>query len=288
VVIRPAAGADARSIAPILNAFVSTTTIEWTETPQAEDRILEWLEEHDTVLVVEDQGEVVGVAASGWFRDIVRRPGYRFTVENTIHVREDRWRSGVGRKLMGALIDAARASGKHTMVAAIDGANEASIRFHERLGFVEVARMPELGAKLGRWQDLVLLQLRLDDRSAPGTAERLLVVRPTRFDRRVDELLSRSRETDQARCSCAASVMGTPPFGREGGHAGRPGRRTIELPGDSLCSANGQNLELEGGQGRANTFAVAAAERHEAVWNWFSGGPPLGPEPVGVSPDHST
>lgn len=68
---------------------------------------------------------------------------------------------------MSALIDEARASGKHTMVAAVDGGNEASIRLHERLGFVEVGRMPELGAKFGRWQDLVLLQLRLDDRSAP-------------------------------------------------------------------------------------------------------------------------
>jgi phosphinothricin acetyltransferase len=54
------------------------------------------------------------------------------------------------------------------MVAVMDGENAASIRFHERLGFVEVARMPELGAKFGRWLDLVLLQLRLDDRTAPS------------------------------------------------------------------------------------------------------------------------
>jgi phosphinothricin acetyltransferase len=117
--------------------------------------------------VAEERGEVVGVAAFGAFRDIVKRPGYRFTVENSIHVREDRWRSGIGRDLMHALIDEARRSGKHTMIAAIDAANEASIRFHERLGFEEVARMPELGAKFGRWLDLVLLQLRLDDRTAP-------------------------------------------------------------------------------------------------------------------------
>jgi phosphinothricin acetyltransferase len=97
----------------------------------------------------------------------VKRPGYRFTVENTIHVRQDRWDSGIGTDLMHALLDEARQSGKHSMVAAIDGANEASIRFHERLGFVEVARMPEIGAKFGRWLDLILLELRLDDRSAP-------------------------------------------------------------------------------------------------------------------------
>ncbi|HXQ61720.1 MAG TPA: GNAT family N-acetyltransferase, partial [Acidimicrobiales bacterium] len=155
------------AIASLLNAHLATTTIEWTDTPQTEDGIPEWLDEHETVLVAEEGGEVVGVAAFGWFRDVVKRPGYRFTVENTIHVREDRWGSGVGRDLMQALVDQARASGKHTMVAAVDGANEGSIRFHERLGFVEVARMPEVGAKFGRWLDLVLLQLRLDDRSAP-------------------------------------------------------------------------------------------------------------------------
>ena len=165
--IRPAAAADAVAIASILNALLPTTTIEWTETPHSVAGVLAWLDEHDTVLVAEDGGAVVGVAAYGPFRDIVKRPGYRFTVENSVHVRADRWGTGTGRALMVALVEAARASGKHVMVAAIDGENEASIRFHERLGFVEVGRMPEIGAKFGRWLDLVLLQLHLDDRSAP-------------------------------------------------------------------------------------------------------------------------
>lgn len=167
MIVRPATAADADSIATILNALRSTTTIEWTDTPHTAEGVLEWLDQHETVLVAEDRGDVVGVAAFGPFRDIVKRPGYRFTVENSVHVRQDRWGSGVGRDLMEALIDDARRRGKHTMVAAIDGENGASIRFHERLGFVEVGRMPEIGAKFGRWLDLVLLQLRLDDLRAP-------------------------------------------------------------------------------------------------------------------------
>jgi L-amino acid N-acyltransferase YncA len=167
VIVRPASAKDAVAIASLLNAHLATTTIEWTDIPQSADSILEWLDEHETVLVADERGEVVGVAAFGWFRDVVKRPGYRFTVENTVHVREDRWGSGVSRDLMRALVDRARESGKHTMVAAIDGTNEASIRFHKRLGFVEVARIPEIGAKFDRWLDLVLLQLRLDDRTAP-------------------------------------------------------------------------------------------------------------------------
>jgi len=167
VILRPATAADAVSIATILNALLATTTIEWTDSPHTPESLRDWLDQHETVLVAEERGDVVGVAAFGPFRDIVRRPGYWFTVESTIHVQEDRWGSGVGRDLMGALIDEARQRGKHTVVAAIDGANEASIRFHQRLGFVEVGRMPEIGTKFGRWCDLVLLQLRLDDRPAP-------------------------------------------------------------------------------------------------------------------------
>jgi L-amino acid N-acyltransferase len=168
VIIRAATEQDGPAIAALLNAHLATTTIEWTEQPQTASSIRQWLEEHETVLVADDQGAVLGVAAFGWFRDVSKRPGYRFTVEHTIHVRQDHWRSGVGRDLLGALIADARRSGKHTMVAAIDSTNEASIRFHERFGFVEVARMPQVGTKFGRWLDLVLLQLRLDERPDPG------------------------------------------------------------------------------------------------------------------------
>lgn len=167
MLVRPATDADVAAIASLLNARLDRTSVVWTDTPHTADDILRWLDDHETVLVAEDRDDVVGFAAFGWFRDAVSRPGYRFTVENTIHVREDQWGRGVGRDLMHALIGEARASGKHVMVAAVDGANEASMRFHERLGFEEVARMAEVGAKFGRWQDLVLLQLRLDERPAP-------------------------------------------------------------------------------------------------------------------------
>jgi L-amino acid N-acyltransferase YncA len=169
VLIRAATEADAVEIASILNALLATTTIEWTNTPRTTRDVLEWLGAHEVVLVGEDRGEIVGVAAFGWFRDVTKWPGYRFTVENTIHVREDRWGSGVARALMRALMDKARETGKHVMIAAVDGANEPSIRLHRRLGFTEVARMPEVGAKFGHWLDLVMLQISLDERAAPNS-----------------------------------------------------------------------------------------------------------------------
>ncbi len=165
--IRRARATDAGRIASIVNALLPSTTIEWRHEPYSPESMVEWMHHHECVLVAEQDGDVIGVAAFGPFRDAAKWPGYSFTVENTVHVRQDRWRDGIGSALMHALIDAARETGKHSMIAAIDGLNETSISFHVQLGFVEVARMPEVGAKFGKWLDLVLLELRLDDRSTP-------------------------------------------------------------------------------------------------------------------------
>jgi L-amino acid N-acyltransferase len=169
VLIRTADSGDSDTIASILNALLDTTAIEWTDKAHSRESVLTWLDEHECVLVAEHDGEVVGVAAYGWFRDVTRRPGYRFAVENTVHVRQAEWRCGVGTELMRSLIERARETGKHAMIAAVDGSNHTSIRFHERLGFVQVGRLPEVGEKFGCWQDLVLLQLRLDHRDSPSS-----------------------------------------------------------------------------------------------------------------------
>ena len=62
---------------------------------------------------------------------------------------------------IAALEERALEHGKHVMVAGIAADNEASIRLHEQLGFVESGRMPEVGFKFGRWLDLVMMQKRL-------------------------------------------------------------------------------------------------------------------------------
>ena len=53
------------------------------------------------------------------------------------------------------------------MIAGVDAANTASIRFHETLGFQQVALLKEVGRKFDRWLDLVLLQRWLDAAGAP-------------------------------------------------------------------------------------------------------------------------
>lgn len=104
-----------------------------------------------------------GWTSYGDFRDTSRWPGYRFTVEHTILLAEGYWGRGLGRRLLESLMAIAVQQGKRVMVAGIDSSNEASVAFHARLGFTEVARMPGVGDKWGRRLDLVLMQRDLVD-----------------------------------------------------------------------------------------------------------------------------
>lgn len=110
------------------------------------------------VLVAETDGEVLGFASYGPFRPW---PGYRETVEHSVHVRADSRRTGLGRRLLGTLVAHAREAGLHVMVAGIDGENLASIALHRSLGFEQVGLMPEVAVKHGLRLDLVLMQLTL-------------------------------------------------------------------------------------------------------------------------------
>jgi phosphinothricin acetyltransferase len=157
--IRDATVEDGPGILAIYNDVIATTTAVYSETPTTlDDRIAWWrsrIEQRYPVLVAADATGVIGFASFGDFR---AWPGYRFTVEHSVHVRADRRGRGVGTSLVSALIVQAGALGKHVMIAGIDADNTQSIRLHERLGFDRVAHFHQVGFKFGRWLDLVFLQ----------------------------------------------------------------------------------------------------------------------------------
>ena len=160
--IRLATASDIPAITDLFNVHIPTTTVAWRDEPASDDEMLDWFSRQrdadGPVLVADDDGTVVGYACWADFRGGARFPGYRHTVEHTIHVDGDHHGRGIGRSLLTALIDVARERGIHVMVAGIDADNTASIAFHHTLDFTEVARMPEIGRKFDRWLDLVLMQ----------------------------------------------------------------------------------------------------------------------------------
>jgi phosphinothricin acetyltransferase len=107
-------------------------------------------------LVAEHGGEVVGYAYAGPYRP---RPGYRWTVEDSIYIAPTAQRHGVGRALLAQLIAEAEARGFHQMIAVIgDSAQPASIALHAAAGFRLVGTLEAVGFKFGRWRDSVLMQ----------------------------------------------------------------------------------------------------------------------------------
>jgi L-amino acid N-acyltransferase YncA len=65
---------------------------------------------------------------------------------------------GTGRALLQAVEDHARQGGAHQMIAGVSGENPEGRAFHDRMGYREIATVPEAGFKFGRFMDLVLMQ----------------------------------------------------------------------------------------------------------------------------------
>jgi L-amino acid N-acyltransferase len=169
--IRDATEADLPAILAIYNDVLATSTAIFSETPTTlEDRRQWFRARRDAgypVLVATDDSGVLGFATFGDFRTW---PGYRHTVEHTVHVRADARGRGVGRGLVTVLLERAGGLGKHVMVAGVDADNLTSIRLHERLGFQRAGTLHQVGCKFGRWLDLTFLERRLDERLEPGPA----------------------------------------------------------------------------------------------------------------------
>jgi L-amino acid N-acyltransferase YncA len=103
------------------------------------------------------------------------RPAYRYTVEHSVYVAPGARRRGVGRRLMTAIIRECEKMGFRQIIAVIgEGGggggegdlivenNNASVRFHQELGFRISGTLQGSGYKFGRWLDTTLMQLSIN------------------------------------------------------------------------------------------------------------------------------
>ena len=156
--VRLASAADNEAIRAIYNLEVLESTATFDLVPRSAADQEAWLEARSgahAALVAVDGAEVVGFGSLSPYRE---RPGYSTTVEDSVYVRRDRQREGIGRVLLSELVAVATAHGFHTVMARIVGGHDASIALHRAVGFDEVGTEREVGRKFGQWLDVVVLQ----------------------------------------------------------------------------------------------------------------------------------
>ncbi len=158
MLLRHATVADAEALRAIYNFEVENTTVTFDLLPRTLDDQRAWIREREGalgVVVAEVDGEVAGFASLSPYRG---RPAYNTTVEDSVYVSTSARGMGVGKALLLELIAMAEKRGFHTILAHIAGGHEASIALHAACGFEATGTQREVGRKMGRWLDLIVMQ----------------------------------------------------------------------------------------------------------------------------------
>lgn len=167
MLIRPATPADAAAIADIYTYYVLETpvTFAW-HAPSPQQFSAQITEGRYPFLVAEHQDQVVGFAYAHPYHP---KEAFGWDTELTIYLRHGLERQGIGFRLMDALLNLLRAQGFLLAYSCITLPNAASIGLHKRFGFTELGIFPRSGYKLGRWHDVIWLQLPLAEAVVPPT-----------------------------------------------------------------------------------------------------------------------
>jgi phosphinothricin acetyltransferase len=168
--IRHACEADLPAIQRIYNDEVVAGVATWDEQPWPDEQRRRWFADHRAspstpVLVAVHEGRVAGWAS---LSPMSAKSGWRLTREDTIYLDPAFRGQGVGRLLLAALLEEARRTGVHVVVASITSENAASLALHRKAGFEVVGTLREAGFKFGRRLDTTYLQVILGPRGDAG------------------------------------------------------------------------------------------------------------------------
>ena len=165
--IRVASVIDAEAIRDIYRPYVLGTAISFEERPPSVGEMAERIAAGHLWLVAEDGTGVLGYAYAAPFH---RRPAYRWSVEVSIYLSDPATGRGIGKALLGELLDRIRTDGFVNAFAGTTLPNARSIALFESFGFKKVAHQEKVGFKRGAWHDVVWMELQLRERSVPPPA----------------------------------------------------------------------------------------------------------------------
>ena len=150
---------DGEAIRAIYNLEVLESTVTFDLVPRTPEQQAQWLREHagahPAVVATDADGVVLGFGSLSPYRS---RPAYATTVEESVYVRRDFQRRGVGRAILSELVAVGTSHGFHAVMARIVDGHEASIALHRACGFELVGVEREVGRKFGRWLDVVVME----------------------------------------------------------------------------------------------------------------------------------
>lgn len=161
ILVRPSRDSDVEAMLAIYRRHIRRgveESVDDSGTPEPDDlrdRRKNFRSHRLPHLVATQSGGVVGYAYVVLFR---KRPAYRFAVKHSIYIHHDHQGHGVGRVLLGELIDACAASGFRQMIGYIDADNAASLALHGKFGFARVGTLPGVAYRYGKWCDTVMVQ----------------------------------------------------------------------------------------------------------------------------------
>lgn len=165
VSLRVAVPEDAEKLVEIYAPYVRNTAITFEyEVPSVEEfrgRIENTLKRYP-YLVAEMDGQIAGYAYASVFKP---RAAYSWCVEVSIYLRGDRRGMGIGKMLYDRLEEILIKQGIRNLYACIAYAQaedthltNASVHFHERLGYQVIGRFHACGYKFGTWYDMVWME----------------------------------------------------------------------------------------------------------------------------------
>lgn len=127
-----------------------------------ESELPEWESWDDGHLKICRLVAVQGSQVVGWvaLSPVSSRPVYAGVVEESIYVAAAFRGSGVGKRLLAALIEQSERDGIWTLQAGIFPENKSSLALHQAYGFRIVGRRERIGWMNNRWRDVLLLERR--------------------------------------------------------------------------------------------------------------------------------
>jgi phosphinothricin acetyltransferase len=165
--IRIARRGDAEQIAAIYRPYVEKTSITFEEIPPSVEDMAAKIEKVASVfpfIVWEEEvagaATVLGYAYATRYRE---RAAYRWSLEDSVYLREDAKGRGLGKALLGCLLELLRELGYVKVYAVITPPNPASVALHEGFGFKSLCRFSDTAFKRGEWLAIDWSELTLRD-----------------------------------------------------------------------------------------------------------------------------